>query len=133
MKVALTENTYFGYSREIEYIAALAGMLGDNLDGRTAREVYGEEFVARFRKKHRDLSEIINTMFLGGLEILECLMDYDMDKAGVSGLDPTSYRAYMEGLSALYQSMLDWNESSLSPIVLMDDIYGVITALTGME
>lgn len=99
MKVALTENTYFGYSREIEYIAALAGMLGDNLDWRAAREVYGEEFVARFRKKHRELSEIINTMFLGGLEILECLMDYDMDKAGVSGLDPTSYRAYMEGLS----------------------------------
>ena len=98
MKVQLTEDTYFGYSRELEYVAALAGMLGDNLDGRACREVYGEEFVTRFRKKHRELAEIINTMFLGGLEILECLMDYDMEKAGVSRLDMNAYRAYMESL-----------------------------------
>ena len=58
MKVQLTENTYFGYSREIEYVAALAGILGDNLDGRACREVFGEEFVVKFRKKHRELAEI---------------------------------------------------------------------------
>lgn len=98
MKVQLTENTYFGYSREIEYVAALAGILGDNLDGRACREVFGEEFVAKFRKKHRELAEIINTMFLGGLEILECLMDYDMEKYGAEQLDMKAYRAYMESL-----------------------------------
>lgn len=98
MKVQLTENTYFGYSREIEYVAALAGILGDNLDGRACREVFGEEFVVKFRKKHRELAEIINTMFLGGLEILECLMDYDMEKYGVEQLELNAYRAYMESL-----------------------------------
>lgn len=98
MKVQLTENTYFGYSREIEYVAALAGILGDNLDGRVCREVLGEEFVAGFRKKHRELVEIINTMFLGGLEILECLMDYDLEKYGSGKLDMNEYRTYMESL-----------------------------------
>lgn len=94
----MTENTYFGYSREIEYVAALAGILGDNLDGRACREVYGEEFVAAFRKKHRELAEIVNTMYLGGLEILECLMDYDMEKANVTQLDMSVYRTYLESL-----------------------------------
>lgn len=98
MKVQLTEDTYFGYSREIEYVAAVAGILGDNLDGRACREVFGEEFIAKFRKKHRELAEIVNTMFLGGLEILECLMDYDMQKYGVDRLDMNAYRVYMESL-----------------------------------
>lgn len=98
VKVQLTENTYFGYSREIEYVAALAGILGDNLDGRACREVFGEEFVTKFRKRHRELAEVINTMFLGGLEILECLMDYDMEKAGITQLDMKKYRTYMESL-----------------------------------
>lgn len=93
MKVQLNEDTYFGYSREIEYVAALAGILGDNLDGRVCREVYGEEFVTKIRKKHRELAEIINTMFLGGLEILECLMDYEKET-----LDMKEYRTYMENL-----------------------------------
>lgn len=98
MKVQLTENTYFGYSREIEYVAALAGICGDNLDGRACREVYGEEFITKFRKKHRELAEIINTMLLGGLEILECLMDYDLEEQGKTQFDLKSYRAYMESL-----------------------------------
>lgn len=98
MKVQLTEDTYFGYSREIEYVAALAGILGDNLDGRACREVFGEEYVARLRKKHRELAEIVNTMFLGGLEILECLMDYDLEKYGAGKFDLKAYRSYMEGL-----------------------------------
>lgn len=98
MKVQLTENTYFGYSREIEYVAAVAGILGDNLDGRVCREVFGEEFITNFRKKHRELAEIVNTMLLGGLEILECLMDYDMEEQGVDELDMNVYRTYMESL-----------------------------------
>lgn len=98
MKVQLTEDTYFGYNREIEYVAALAGILADNLDGRVCREVYGEEFVLHIRKKHRELAEIINTMYLGGLEILEFLMDYHLGQDGNTGLNMSAYRSYIESL-----------------------------------
>lgn len=40
--------------------------------------------------------------------------------------------AYVEGLSALYQSMLEWNTGSLKPIVLQDDVQGFVTGVTGL-
>lgn len=41
--------------------------------------------------------------------------------------------AFTDGLTALYQSMLDWNAQSVQPIELADDVQKVITAVTGME
>lgn len=79
MKIELQNKVYFAYCRDFEYMAVVAGMLADNLDGRLCREIYGEEFIFKMKRKHRELAEIINSMYLGGLEMLEFLMDYKTD------------------------------------------------------
>ena len=91
MKIEIQKNVYFAYCREFEYIAVVAGMLADNLDGRLCREIYGEDFVVKMKKKHRELAEIINSMYLGGLEMLEFLMNYETDAFRF-----TEYRNYIE-------------------------------------
>lgn len=76
MKIQIKKNVYFAYYRDMEYVAALTGILADHVDGRICREIYGEEFIARIRRKHRELAEIVNSFHVGGLEILEFYMDY---------------------------------------------------------
>lgn len=94
MKIKIKEQIYFAYNRELEYFAVISGIMAENLDGRLCREIYGEEFILKIRKKHRELYEIINSMSLGGLEILEFMMYYDP-----ATLQPDAYRQYMESLS----------------------------------
>lgn len=91
MKIQIKENVYFAYHRDIEYFATLAGMLGDHLDGRLCREIYGEEFINKIRRKHRELVEIINSLPLGGLGILEFYMDYNGE-----ALKLNEYRKHLE-------------------------------------
>jgi len=94
MKAKIGENVWFAYSREIEYVAAVAGIMANNLDGRMCREIYGEEFIAKIRNKHRELCEILNSMFVGGLEFFEFLMDYSCDEFSL-----IEFRKYVESFS----------------------------------
>ena len=94
MKINIKDQIYFAYNREIEYFAVISGIMAENLDGRLCREIYGEDFILKIRKKHRELYEILNSMSLGGLEILEFIMNYDP-----ATLEPEAYRTYVEGLS----------------------------------
>ena len=91
MKIKLQEHVYFAYCRELEYVAAVAGILADNLDGRLCREIYGEEFITKMKRKHRELAEIINSLIFGGLEFLEFLMDYKTEKFYLE-----EYRSFVE-------------------------------------
>lgn len=91
MKIELQKNVYFAYCRDFEYVAVVAGMLADNLDGRLCREIYGEAFISKMKKKHRELTEILNSMYLGGLEMLEFLMNYETEEFCME-----DYRAYIE-------------------------------------
>lgn len=91
MKIELQKNVYFAYCRDFEYVAVVAGMLADNLDGRLCREIYGEAFISKMKKKHRELAEILNSMYLGGLEMLEFLMNYETEEFSFE-----EYRAYIE-------------------------------------
>ncbi|MDD6037884.1 MAG: metalloregulator ArsR/SmtB family transcription factor [bacterium] len=93
MKTNIKEQIYFAYNREMEYFAVIGGIFAENLDGRLCREIYGEDFILRIRKKHRELYEVLNTMLLGGLELLEFIMNYDP-----ATLDIDGYRAYVEQL-----------------------------------
>ena len=93
MKIELQKNVYFAYCRDFEYVAVVAGLLADNLEGRLCREIYGEAFVSKMKKKHRELAEIINSMYLGGLEMLEFLMDYQTEK-----FDFKEYLSYIESM-----------------------------------
>lgn len=72
----LKEHTFFAYSRDLEYIAAAAGMMANNLDGHLCREIYDESFINDILRKNREIVEINNTLALGGLEILEGLMSF---------------------------------------------------------
>lgn len=40
---------------------------------------------------------------------------------------------YTQKLAELYQSMLEWNKTSLQPIEPAEDVHGFITSVTGME
>lgn len=55
---------------------------------------YGENFIAKIKRKHRELTEILNSLRLGGLEILEFYMDY---KGEAFCLE--EYRSHIERLN----------------------------------
>lgn len=80
MRTQIKENVYFAYHRDFEYIATLAGMLADNLDGRICREIYDEAFILKIRRKHRELTEFLNSLSLGGFELIEFYMEYRGEK-----------------------------------------------------
>ena len=54
MTIELQNKVYFAYCRDFEYMAVVAGMLADNLDGRLCREIYGEEFIRILIKKTKE-------------------------------------------------------------------------------
>ena len=76
MKIQLQEHAYFTYIRELEYIAATAGMMSDRLDGHLCREIYGKQFSEDIKQRHRELAELLNSLWLGGLELVEFLMSF---------------------------------------------------------
>jgi len=96
MKIQINEKSYFAYYRDMEYIAIVCGMLGDHLDGRICREVYDEAFIAKIRKKHRELAEFLNTLSVDGLIIFEFYLAY---KGEAFNLE--EYRRHMENMDTI--------------------------------
>jgi DNA-binding transcriptional ArsR family regulator len=93
MKIQLQEHAYFTYIRDFEYIAAAAGMMSDRLDGHLCREIYGEQFITDTKQRHRELTELLNSLWLGGLELLEFIMSYPAEKFNLK-----EYKSFILGL-----------------------------------
>jgi DNA-binding transcriptional ArsR family regulator len=93
MKKQLQDHAVFAYSRDLEYIAVAAALMSDRLDGHLCREVYGPAVIAELKRKNRGLAEVLNSLWLGGLETAEFLMSYPLETSSLA-----AYKAYLKEL-----------------------------------
>lgn len=95
MQEKLSQNTYFWYEKEIEYLLAAIELLVSFDVNPKIREVYSSAFVEGKRAKYPLLFEFFGNMQKEySIEWLEFLLSLDIEK-----FDIKSYFAYIKGLS----------------------------------
>ncbi len=79
MQEKLSENTYFIYEKDIEYLLAGIELLCNYGVNPKIREVYAEDFVDRQKEKYPLLFELFGNMKQNyGIELFEFLLDFDI-------------------------------------------------------
>ena len=95
MQEKLSENTYFWYEKEIEYLLAALELLASFDVNPKIREVYTQAFVEEKKEQYPLLFEFFQNMQKEyAIEWLEFLLAFDMDKFSIE-----AYFAYIRGLS----------------------------------
>lgn len=89
----LREDVFFSYQRELEYMAAAAGMFCERLDGHIIRNLLGDDFIEKAKNKNRELAELLNSLWLGGLELVEFIMSYPKEE-----IEREEYKNYILNL-----------------------------------
>ena len=95
MQEKLSENTYFWYEKEIEYLLAALELLASFDVNPKIREVYTQAFVEEKKEQYPLLFEFFQNMQKEyAIEWLEFLLAFDMEKFSIE-----AYFAYIRGLS----------------------------------
>lgn len=95
MQEKLSENTYFWYEKEIEYLLAALELLASFDVNPKIREVYSQAFVEEKKEQYPLLFEFFQNMQKEyAIEWLEFLLAFDMEKFSIE-----AYFAYIRGLS----------------------------------
>ncbi len=95
MQEKLSENTYFWYEKEIEYLLAALELLASFDVNAKIREVYSEKFVEEKKNQYPLLFEFFENMQKEySIEWLEFLLELDMKQFSIEG-----YFAYIKALS----------------------------------
>ena len=95
MQEKLSENTYFWYEKEIEYLLAALELLVSFDVNPKIREVYTQAFVEEKKEQYPLLFEFFQNMQKEyAIEWLEFLLAFDMEKFSIE-----AYFAYIRGLS----------------------------------
>ena len=95
MQEKLSQNTYFWYEKEIEYLLAALELLASFDVNPKIREVYSQAFVEEKRVRYPLLFEFFENMQKEySIEWLEFLLEFDMERFRVE-----SYFSYIKGLS----------------------------------
>ena len=95
MQEKLSENTYFWYEKEIEYLLVALELLASFDVNPKIREVYTQAFVEEKKEQYPLLFEFFQNMQKEyAIEWLEFLLAFDMEKFSIE-----AYFAYIRGLS----------------------------------
>lgn len=95
MQEKLSENTYFWYEKEIEYLLAALELLASFDVNPKIREVYAQAFVEEKKEQYPLLFEFFQNMQKEyAIEWLEFLLAFDMENFSIE-----AYFAYIRGLS----------------------------------
>ena len=95
MQEKLSEQAYFIYEKEIEYLLAAVELLCNYGVNAKIREIYTEEFVEEQKESHALLFEVFDNLHKNyGIELFEFLLDFDMTHFSIK-----SYFSHIRGLS----------------------------------